>query len=81
MRYCEKQYNRSISPHVEKLIYVNIYPQKCFHSVTSLKARSWADEKLFSSNSLYLKGVTSGGIVWSLELKGFGFFFARTSER
>lgn len=57
-RHCTPRSNRSISLHVQKLICVNIYPQKCFDSVGSLKTCSSARPKTIRVIlSLYLKGV------------------------
>ena len=57
-RHCTPQSNRSISLHVQKLICVNIYPEKCFDSVGSLKTCSSARPKTIQViPSLYVKGV------------------------
>ena len=65
MRYCAKQYNRSISPRVGKLIYVNIYPEKCFYSVSSLKHVAWPT-KNYSLQSLYAWKVLDGKTMFDL---------------
>lgn len=55
---CQTQSNYSITLHVEKLIYVNIYPPKCFYSVVPLKTCSSTQLKtIFLILSLYFKGV------------------------
>ena len=51
---CQTESNYSITLHVEKLIYVNIYPPKCFYSVVPLKTCSSTQLKTIF---LYLKGV------------------------
>lgn len=57
-RHCTPQSNRSISLHAQKLICVNIYSEKCFDSVGSLKTCSSARPKTIQVIlSLYLKGV------------------------
>ena len=59
-RHCTPQSNRSISLHVQKLICVNIYPEKCFNSVGSLKTCSSARPNTIQVIlSFYLKGVGS----------------------
>lgn len=58
-RHCAPQSNHCISLHVQKLICVNIYPEKCFDSVDSLKTCSSARPKTIQVIlSLYLKGVS-----------------------
>lgn len=82
MHHCQMQYNRSISLHVQKLIYVNIYPQKCSYSVASLKTCSWADEKtIHSILSLYFKGVSCGHIVWTPKRARLGFYTFGLEQR
>lgn len=69
------QSNRSITLHVQKLIYVNIYPEKCFDFVGSLKTCSSARPKTIQVILfLYLKGV-SRRALFDRQKQRFAFEF------
>ena len=55
---CQTQSNYSITLHVEKLIYVNIYPPKCFYSVVPLKTCSSTQLKTIFWFFLYTRKVS-----------------------
>lgn len=75
------QSNRSITLHVQKLIYVNIYPEKCFDFVGSLKTCSSARPKTIQVILfLYLKGV-SRRALFDRQKQRFAFEFTSQSMR